>query len=252
MRRTTLIVLIVILGNLLYAQKVAVKKVELAGEKIIVHYDLEDNNPNNDFQISLYSSQNNFSTALTHVKGDVGSDVKAGANKKIEWSIREELGPYKGKLSLEIRGKVFTPFVKLQNFDVSKKYKRGKSYPLSWKANTSTPIHIELFKGSQRVTGDLNHPNNGAYSLTIPSNSKPGKDYRLKFTDSRGSDEIIYSSYFSVTPKVPMLLKIAPVLVVGGVAYLVFGGKQKDPKDDDDTDIDPTEIELPGFPTSGN
>jgi hypothetical protein len=39
-----------------FAQKVTVKRVELAGEKIIVHYDLEDSNPNNEYQILLYSS----------------------------------------------------------------------------------------------------------------------------------------------------------------------------------------------------
>lgn len=248
MRRTTLIVLTVLLGNFVHAQKVAVKKVELAGEKIIVHYDLEDNNPNNDFQINLYASQNNFSTALTHVKGDVGNEVKAGINKRIEWSIREELGPYKGKLALEIRGKVFTPFVKIQSFDVSRKYKRGNSYPLSWKANTSTPIHIELYNGSQRVTGELNHPNNGSYSFSIPSNAKPGKDYRIKFTDSRSNDEIIYSSYFTVTPKVPMLLKIAPIVIVGGAAAVLLGGGGGGGKDPNPNPNPTGDIELPTFP----
>src|SRR5690349_2425049 len=157
-------VLFALLGSSLYAQKVAVKKVELAGEKIIVYYDLEDSNPNNEYQISLYSSQNNYSTALTHVKGDVGNEIKPGT-RRIEWSIREELGPYKGKIALEVRGKAYAPFAKIQNFDVSKKYKRGKTYPLSWKIGSQTPIHIELYKGSERVIGELNHPNNGTYQL---------------------------------------------------------------------------------------
>jgi hypothetical protein len=202
----------------------AVKKVELAGQKIIVHYDLEDNNPNNEYQIFLYSSQNNFTTALAKVRGDVGNEVKPGSDHKIEWSITEELGPYKGKLSLEVRGKVYLPFVKLQNFDVNKKYKKGKSYPVQWKSGSPNPIHIELYKGSERVVGELNHPNNGSYSMSVPSSVKPGKDYRLKITDSRNSDEVVYSGYFKVTPKIPLLLKVLPVVAVGGIVAALAGG----------------------------
>src|SRR5687767_5727712 len=107
MRRTTLVVLFLLSGIIVYAQKMAVKKVEVAGDKIIVHYDLEDSNPNNEYQVNLYSSQNNFATALAKVTGDVGIEVKAGSGKKIVWSAKEEIGPYKGKISLEVRGKVF-------------------------------------------------------------------------------------------------------------------------------------------------
>jgi hypothetical protein len=247
MQRPSLFGLLLLCTATAFAQKVAVKKVELAGEKIIVHYDLEESNPNTEFQIFLYSSQNNFTTALTHVKGDVGSEVRSGPGKKIEWSVREELGPYKGKLSLEVRGRVYAPFAKLQNFDVSKKYKRGKTYPLSWKIGSSTPIHIELYKGSERVIGELNHPNNGNYSLSIPSKVKPGSDYRLKFTDSKNSDEVIYSSYFKVGPKVPFLFKVLPVVVVGGVVAVILKGGGQTP--DDPGGEGPSDaIELPDFP----
>ncbi len=221
MRRIAALLSIVVFGTTAFAQRVAVKKVELAGEQVIVHYDLEDSNPANDYQIFLYSSQNNFTTALTHVTGDVGNEVKPGANRKIIWDIRKELGPYKGKLSLEVRGQVYAPFVKLQGFDVKKKYKRGKSITLTWKANSPTPVHIELFRGSLRVGGENNHPNNGLYSITIPAKAKPGKDYRIKFTDSRNGDEIIYTGYFQVVPKIPLLLKIAPIVVAGGAAALL-------------------------------
>ena len=33
------------------AQTITIKKVELAGEKIIVHYDLDDSNPNNEYKL---------------------------------------------------------------------------------------------------------------------------------------------------------------------------------------------------------
>ncbi len=224
------------------AQTVSIKKIELDGEKVIVHYDLDDSNPNNEYQVNLYASKDKFSAPLTKVKGDIGEEVKPGADRKVEWNLLQEYGNYKGKISLEIRGKVFVPFVKLKNFDTKKSYKRGNSYDLTWRPGNTNPIHIELYKGSQRVGGELNHPNNGAYALSIASSVKPGKDYRIKITDSKRSDEIVYSEYFRVTPKIPFALKLIPMLaVVGGAAVLAGGSKGSAEKG-------PVSIPYPNFP----
>ncbi len=225
MRKPLLVCALVFISFAGISQTVVIKKIELAGEKVIVHYDLEDNNPNNEYQVSLYASKDKYSAPLVKVKGDIGSDVKAGIGRRVEWNLLEEYGGYKGKLSLEIRGKVFVPFVRLKDFDTKKTYKRGKSYPVAWRPGNTNPIHIELFSGTQKVGGELNHPNNGSYSMAIGSRVKPGKDYRLKITDSKKSDEIIYSDYFSVAPKIPFIVKLIPALaVVGGVVFLVGSG----------------------------
>lgn len=223
--RPFLPLLLCFIGMSAYAQKAIIKNIELAGEKIIVHYDLEDDNPNNEYQINLYASKDKFSAPLTKVTGDVGPDVKPGVGKRMEWSLLQEYGSFKGKLSLEIRGKVFVPFVKLRGFDTEKKYKRGNSYDLAWRPGNTNPIHIELYKGSQRVSGELNHPNNGTYSLSIGSKVKPGDDYRIKITDSKQNDEIVYSGYFSISPKIPFVLKLIPIVaVVGGVGVIAASG----------------------------
>jgi hypothetical protein len=204
------------------AQTVVIKKVELAGEKVIVHYELDDGNPNNEYLITLYSSKDNFATPLTKVSGDVGMEVKPGTDKKIEWNIIQEYGGYKGKLALEIKGKVYVPFVKLQGFDTRKTYAKGKTHVIKWKSGNSNPINIELYNGGERVAGEINHPNNGTYSLFIPKHAKNGKEYRLKISDPKNSEEVIYSGYFKVGPKIPLWMKLAPVVVAGAVAVIVL------------------------------
>ncbi len=205
-------------------QNVVITNVELAGEKIIVSYDLEDANSQNEYKLDLYASKDNFVSPLTKVKGDVGGEIKPGLNKKIEWTVREEIGGFKGQIALEVRGKVYVPFVKLKNFNASSSYKRGKSYTLNMKAGNTNAIHVELYKGSQRVSGEMNHPNNGSYTLTIPTNAKPGKDYRIKVTDSKNNEDLIYSPFFKVKPKFPLLLKVIPVLAIGGLIATLGGG----------------------------
>jgi Ser-Thr-rich glycosyl-phosphatidyl-inositol-anchored membrane family len=207
-----------------FAQNVTIRKVELAGDKIVLTYDLEDSNPSNEYLLNLYASKDNYTDPLTKVKGDIGQEIKPGVGKKVEWSPTEEYGAYKGRISFEIRGKVFAVFFKFKNFDATKNYKRGKQYDILWKANGNDPISLELFKGNTRIQGEMNHPNSGNYTLYIPSDAKAGKDYRLKVTNTKSSDQIVFSPFFKVVPKVPLLVKVLPVVAVAGAAAALGSG----------------------------
>ena len=243
--RLPLLVIATFVASAAFAQSVIIKKVELAGELVIVHYELEDSNPNNEYLINIYSSKDNYFAALTKVSGDVGMEVKPGPNKKIQWKIRDEYGGYKGKIALEIRGKVYIPFVKLTGFDPKKAYKKGSTYHLTWKPGASNPINIELYKGGERVAGDINQPNNGSHTLFFQKHLKTGKDYRLKITDTRNADEVIYTDYFRVAPKIPLIAKIGAGAIIAGVLVMVLT-KKGDPSTKDGSTGD--EIDLPNLP----
>ncbi len=228
-----------------FAQTVTINKVELAGDKVIVYYKLENSNPSTNFLLNLYGSNDNFASPLAKVTGDIGSEVKPGLNKKVEWNIRQEYGNYKGKLALEIRGKVYVPFVKLQNFTVASSYKRGKTHDVLWTPGNTDPVNIELFKGNERVQGSMSQPNNGAFGLNIPGNAKTGSDYRLKISSTKNSDEIIYSSNFKIKPKTPFILKAFVPLAIAGGAIVLLGGGSKKETSSSNTNQD---LPLPGFP----
>jgi hypothetical protein len=107
--------------------------IELAGRNVIVHYSLDDGGINGrQFLVQLYSSQDNFTTPLTRVSGDFGPEVTAGFDKKIVWDITKELGGFNGNISLELRGRVYVPFVKINDIEEGQVFKRGKNYPLNW------------------------------------------------------------------------------------------------------------------------
>ncbi|MDL5051557.1 Ser-Thr-rich GPI-anchored membrane family protein [Oscillatoria amoena NRMC-F 0135] len=219
--------MLLVLSFISGAQTVAISWVEIAGTKIIVHYDLETSNPNHEFTISLFSSKDNYSAPLTKVTGDVGNEIKPGKDKKIIWDVVAELGSFKGDLELEVRGKIFVPFMRLTNFDASKKYKKGKSYPLTWTSgNMGGQIDIELFDGQTRVHSDRGVANSGKFEWVIPGSVKPGNNYRLKFTDTKNREEVIYTKEFKIVPKMPMAAKALLGLAVigGGVAAAMAGG----------------------------
>ena len=118
-------------------------------------------------------------------------------------------------MSLEIRATVFIPFVRLTNFKEDGKYKKGKQAELEWRPGNTNPVHIELLNENTRVQGELNHPNNGNYTISFGKDLKPGSKYRIKITDSKQSDNFVYTAYFKVKPKIPLWVKIAPVLPIG-------------------------------------
>ena len=178
--------------KIVFSQTVNIQKVELAGEVIVVHYDLEDSNPTNEYTLDLFASKDNYSVALKRVQGDIGQEIKPGKGKKVMWRLRDEYGGFKGKLAFELRGKVFTPIVKIQEFNPEKKYRRGKSYPLKWKPGNNNPINIELYKGSQRLNGEINHPNSGSSVFTLPSDAEKGDDYKLKITDTKNPEGVVW------------------------------------------------------------
>ena len=221
-----------------YPQKLDIDWIELTGDKVIVHYNLEDANPNHQYLISLLCSKDNYAVPLARVTGDVGQEVKSGIDKKVIWDITKELGAFKGNISFELRGRVFVPFVKLSHFDAAKVYKRGKNYPIIWTSgNLSGQVMIELFRGQERVWGESNVPNVGKYDWFIEGSAKKGNDYRLKFTNTKDRNEFVYSGLFTIKPKVPLLVKTAGLLVIGGgivlaVKFLGGGGDGPPPTPD--------------------
>lgn len=218
------------------AQNIEITKMEIKSKKIHISYNIDDDNPNNEYLVTVFSSTDNFAGPLTKVSGDVGQEVKPGLNTAI-WDILEEIGQNPGSLSIEIRASVFVPFARLRNFTSGSSYKRGKSYDLEWRPGNTNPVHIELYREGTRLQGELNHPNNGQYTIAFNSDLKPGKNYRLKLTDSRHAEDFIFTPDFKVKRKFPVFLVVTPI--VAGAAYLTYslisGGSEN-------------QNNLPGFP----
>jgi hypothetical protein len=209
-----------------HAQQFTVKRVELAEQKVIVHYDLTDTVKGRTYSISVYRSNDNYLNPLQHVTGDVGLEVKPGNNKKFSWDAMAELGDsFNGSVALEIRGKLYIPFVRFGGFDEYKAIKRLKPYDITWSGGTSQNIlNFDLYKGDKKVLTIPNIANVGHYKLTLPKDVKPGKDYRFRISDTKNKDEVVYTGSFIVKRKTPLLVKILPVVAVGVGVMLLGGG----------------------------
>jgi hypothetical protein len=211
------------------AQEIEIKQVFVKEGKVHIVYDLFDQEATRTYQVRLYSSKDNFISPLSKVRGDVGLEVPPGKNKEIIWNAKEELDPdFQGSLAFEIRGRVYVPFVKLDQFNDYHTLKRGKSYEVLWTGGRSTNVlTFDIYKGEQKLASFPNIANAGHFSMELPKNLKPGKGYRLKVSDKNNKDEVVYSDEFTIKRKVPLLLQVVPTALVGATLYVLvtnFGG----------------------------
>jgi len=224
---------ILIVTTSLQAQEFTIRKVEFTPETIVLHYDLLDTAKGHTYTISVYSSTNNFNTALQKVKGDVGMEVRPGYNKKIAWSSKEELGStFKGDVELEIRGRVYVPFIKFDGFQEEQVIKRGKVRTITWSGGTTRNLlNFNLYRKGKEEDEYIdvipNIPNTGSYDMIIPKSVKPGKGYYFLINDSKNKDQAIRTQPFQVKRKVPLSLTLAPVIAVGAAGYLFLKPSSK-------------------------
>lgn len=217
-----------------FSQKLENLKAIPQGEKIIVTYDISSDFPGDKYDIALYASSNNFSSPLQRVTGDVGRGQAEGKGKRIEWDAKNELGNYKGELSFEVRAEVIAAFA-LKHEVISAK--RGKSIQLDWRGGAKNQdVKIELLKEGvvQGVVGTVS--NNGTYNWAIASSEKTGVGYQLRFVNGK---EIVTTQPFSIKHKIPMVVKVLPLVAVGIIVALSGGSKPSNDATTKDSSLEP-------------
>lgn len=207
-----------------FAQNLVITSVSTKGNDVLIKYDLIDEEVNHKYTLRLYSSQDNYVQPLTAVEGDIGIDQTVGGNKQIIWHVKDDLGEdFKGDVALEIKGKIYIPFVELNNFEDINSMKRGRPYNVTWVAGRgSNVLTIDLFNGKNEIVHTYtNIANVGEYQMEIPKDIKPGKNYRFRITDQRNKEDVVFTPYFTIRRKVPLYAKVGLFGLLGSGLVLL-------------------------------
>lgn len=208
------------------AQNLVIKSVSTKGNDVIVKYDLLDEDVDHKYTLRLYSSNDNFVQPLTEVEGDIGIDQSVGGNKQIVWHVKDELGEtYKGDVALEVKGKLYIPFVTLNNFKDLKSVKRTRPYNVTWTAGRGNNVlTFDLYNRKKELVHTYtNIANVGEYQLAIPKDVKPGKDYSLKITDQKNKEDVVHTPAFTVKRKIPLVVKVGVIGILGSALAILAG-----------------------------
>jgi len=208
-----------------FSQKIENLKAVPVGDRIVITYDLNAEVPGDKYDIQIYCSYNNFSNPLKYIRGDVGNGLPPGSGKRIEWEAKAELGNYQGDLSFEIRAEVKAIFAFKNSVTNTK---RGKPLTLAWRGGLkSEEVKVTLLKEGVEQSSLATVSNNGDYQWTVPTKQKTGDGYQVRLVNGK---ETITSERFSIRHKVPTIVKILPVVVIGAVVAFL-GSKNSSDKD---------------------
>jgi hypothetical protein len=90
-----------------FAQRITNVTPQTVGDKIIVHYNIEESKNEQVYEVALYSSQDKFSQALKSVSGNgVGNSVSPGTERVIIWDVLKDVKQLTGEISFEVRALV--------------------------------------------------------------------------------------------------------------------------------------------------
>ncbi len=216
--------LLIMQSRICSAQEFSISYVELAADKLVVYYDLVDTVKERHYTIHVYSSLDNYLNPLEKVSGDAGLEVAPGLNKRITWNIGEEMGAdFVGKVGLEVRGRLYVPFVRLTGFEDYGMHKRGKPFVITWSGGTrQNVLNFDLYQNETKIWTQPSVANTGNFEMTIPTSVKPGKVYRFRISDTKNKDEVVYTSDFDIKRKIPLAAKFIPIVAVGTAIYLLI------------------------------
>jgi hypothetical protein len=224
------IILLATLNAKLLGQGISMGYVEFKENKVLLHYSLADSVIGRSYSIRLYSSQDGYLNPLEKITGDVGMEVKPGNAMTIVWDAPAELGSqFDGKVSLEIRGRIFIPFINVESINQYKMFKRKRKYALTWSGGTPQNIlNFDLFKGEKKIFSIPNLANVGHHQIEFPSHIKPGKGYWFKISDTKNKEDVVVTERFGIRRKVPLLMKAIPIAGVGALVFLLAQPKAND------------------------
>jgi hypothetical protein len=210
------------------AQEFAIKKIEISAELITLHYDLIDTVHDHTYTVYVYSSRDNFLVPLEKLSGDHGLRVRPGENRKIVWKAKEDLGAtFEGDVELEIRGRIYIPFLHLEKFKDSQLRKRG--FLVKWSGGSSNNIlNFQLHRSDGKLVHTFeNIANAREHKFVIPSSVRPGTNYYFRISDSKNKDQAVESQTFRIKRRVPQLLKVVATFVAGGIIYYLVTREDK-------------------------
>lgn len=219
------------------AQELQNTRASYANGQVLISYDLASVNPEQKYNIQLFASHNGFASPLSLVTGDIGKGISTGTSKEIKWDAAKELGTFRGQLSFKVVAEMVPLPFAFRNPAVGAALRQGKKSIVEWRGGVpGHEVRLEVYQGSTRVSSLGEVTNTGTYTWTVPKDLEKGEGYTLKISEGEVSAR---SELFIVKPKVPLLLKLSPLLLGAAILPFVGGSEPPEPITEDHTPLSP-------------
>jgi hypothetical protein len=223
------------------AQNITNFSATILEKKVVLTYDLEAPVSTFMYKVEVYSSIDQYSQPLKSVSGEVGEKISVGNGKKIEWQPQLDVKEFGGDVDFKLKTTlVYAPWLVTKPNEQTS-YKRGKIASITWTGYSPTAqnVRLELQKDGQAISNTEAVTNSGQSDFSFPQNLKVGGGYQLKVSNTTNANELAISKEFKIKRKIPLVVKLLPIAIVGGVAAAVLGGSKKSSESAPATDVPP-------------
>ena len=195
-------------------------RTEIVNDQVFIYYDLVGDNVIQTFEVKLFGKINNYSQRLFRASGDVGTNIKAGKNKKILWNNKIELTSYDiEEINFDIKVTIFKTPISIKKPKEETVYTRRTNNQIEWLGGENNEtFKLELYQDGFKLSTIGNISNKGQFNWRIPTSIKPGNNYQVKITSDNNPENSKLSQAFTIKRKIPMVVK-----VLGGAAVLGLG-----------------------------
>jgi hypothetical protein len=226
---SAMVILCAIISHNSQAQTVENIVLEFDGNQMSISYDLTYASADQKFNIALYSSHNNYQKPITLVTGAVGDNILPGLRKTVTWDLKNELpATFNDEIDIKVKA---TMMATNYSFNaMAKAFKRGTNLQLTWEGGLPDDrIKIDLMKDGMYQQTITQTNNTKGHSWNIPKHFDKGAGYTLRLSNIADSKQKAISSTFAIKSRIPLLLKIAPVVLVAVLVGVLSGGGGSEP-----------------------
>lgn len=197
--------------------------ISIRGNSLVINYNLETDNPEDVFDVQLFSSHDGYKEPLKLVVGDVGPGIKSGELKEVIWNVEDEYGDIELEIKLEIRAVVHSPLVAITNLDLNEKIRRGSVFKLEWDGGDLKQIFsLELISEENNIAHIGNTLNNQYYDWHVPADISLDKTYKIKIVDISDPGNFTLSNSFLVKRKIPWVYRIGAFALAAGITTIII------------------------------
>lgn len=217
----SLIIVASMVSTRVASQTVENVKASIQHGSTVVTYDLIGFKAKEIYNVALYASFDNYNKPLKNVKGDVGDGVMEGKGKQIRWD-QSEAGTFHGEVTFVVRiALVFQPlrFINPTGGGIRK----GQKTIIEWQGGyVQNEKELSLYHYDQKVAVLGKFQDRWLVEWIVPKDLKKGDGYSFKLSSP---NETLVSNTFRIKSRVPLALKLAPVVAIAAIVPFL-GGKE--------------------------
>lgn len=244
MKKLLIGILLFFVGYNTKAQEVQNVKIDFKEGIISLTFDLSPQKSLRErYNLEITSSKDNYTNPVPVLNNSTENiEPKKGLQYQID-ALKNFEG-FRGDLNFKIKAVFAYSLLEFITPSEIASLKKGKSLQLSWIGGLENDKYsLELYKQGAKVSTLQSMLTRKVTSWDMAKDTKAGSGYMIKVVSEKNKQLSAFTQSFKIKRKIPIVIKILPFAIAGGV-FAIISGKSSEGTT--------TKTDLPGLPDPPN